>query len=158
VEFYGFAYKYGALVKDEIVTTSPAYMLVKLKHNVSIDVALPGLPPSVIGIEPELSTYNAGRRKKVTFTQFPVTLTYAIRDYKCQSQTFRYVVVDLKKPSGRSPTSSPYVQLSHAQTLNRLSILRPFSDDELKSKLPDELEMELKWQVQKAKEKEALYI
>ena len=74
VEFYGSADKYGALVKDEIVTTSPAYMLVKLKHDVVIDVALPGLPPSVIGIEPELSTYNASRGKKVTFTQFPVTL------------------------------------------------------------------------------------
>ena len=70
MEFYSFTDKYGALVKDEIVTTSPAYMLVKLKHDVGIDVALPGLPPSVIGIEPELSTYNAGRGKKLLSLSF----------------------------------------------------------------------------------------
>ena len=34
----------------------PAYMLVKLKHDVGVQVALPRLPPSVIGIEPALLT------------------------------------------------------------------------------------------------------
>ena len=133
-------------------------MLVKLKHDIGIEIALPGLPPSVIGIEPQLSTYNAGHGKKVSFTQFPVTLAYAITDYKCQGQTFEWVIVDLKKPSGRSPKSSPYVQLSRAQTRSRLSILRPFTIDELTSDLPNELVMELEWQALKAKETEALYI
>ena len=133
-------------------------MLVKLKHNIGIEIALLGLPPSVIGIEPQLSTYNAGHGKKVSFTQFPITLAYAITDYKCQGQTFEWVIVDLKKPCGRSPKSSPYVQLSRAQTRSRLSILRPFTIDKLTSDLPNELVMELEWQALKAKETEALYI
>ena len=88
VEFYGFADRDGALIHDEIIATPPAYMLVKLKHDVGVEIALPGLTPSVIGIEPVSLTYNAGRRKAVTYFQFPVTLAYAITDYKCQRQTF----------------------------------------------------------------------
>ena len=49
MEFYGFADEHGALIHDEIIATPPAYMLVKLNHDVGINVALPGLPPSVIG-------------------------------------------------------------------------------------------------------------
>ena len=88
-------------------------MLIKLKHDVGVQVAIPGLPPSVIGIEPISLTYNADHGKKITYIQFPATLTYAIMDYKCQGQTFEWVIVDLKKPNrGSSPTSSPYVQNS----------------------------------------------
>ena len=57
VEFYGFADSDGALIRDEIITTPPAYMLIKLKHDVGVEIALPGLPPSVVGIEPKLLTY-----------------------------------------------------------------------------------------------------
>jgi hypothetical protein len=35
----------------------PAYMLVKLKHDIGIDVHLPGLSPFVVGIEPSSTTY-----------------------------------------------------------------------------------------------------
>src|SRR5216110_2497750 len=98
-----------------------------------------------------------GRGKSVTFSQFPVSLAYVINDYKCQSQTFTSVIVDLKKPSGHAPAFSSYVQLSRAKTRARLSI-RPFIVDELKSDLPDELMAELEWQAQKAKKTEALYI
>lgn len=131
-------------------------MLVKLKHDVGIEIALPGLPPSVIGIEPALLTYNASHRKTFTYFQFPATLAYA--DYKCQGQTFTWVIVDLKKPSGRSPTSSPYVQLSRAKTGASLSILCPFDPTELRSDLSKHILAELEWQTQKAKETEALYI
>ena len=106
-------------------------MLLKLKHNVSVEIALPGLPPSVVSIKPELLTYNGLHRKTFTYIQFPVTIAYAITDYKCQGQTFTWVIVDLKKPSNPSPTSSPYVQLSQAKTLAHLSILRPFNPAEL---------------------------
>jgi hypothetical protein len=40
----------GALIRDEIIATPPAYMLIKLKHDVGVEIALPGLPPSVVGI------------------------------------------------------------------------------------------------------------
>ena len=160
VEFYGFADSDGALIRDEIIATPPTYMLVKLKHDVGVEIALPGLPPSVIGIEPMSLTYNkTGLGKAATYSQFPVTLAYAITDYKCQGQTYRWVIVDLKKPNGGySPTSSPYVQLSRAKTLASLSILRPFDPAELRSPLSKNLLAELEWQAQKAKETEILYI
>jgi hypothetical protein len=159
VEFHGFADSDGALIRDEIIATPPTYMLVKLKHDVGVEIALPGLPPSVVGIEPMSLTYKAGLGKAVTYSQFPVTLAYAITDYKCQGQTFRWVIVDLKKPNGGySPISSPYVQLSRAKTLASLSILRPFDPAELRSPLSKNLLAELQWQAQKAKETENLYI
>ena len=133
-------------------------MLIKLKHDVGVEIALPGLPPSVIGIEPALLTYNASHGKTFTYFQFPVTLAYAITDYKCQGQTFTWVIVDLKKPSDHSPASSPYVQLSRAKTRASLSILRPFDPAELRSDLSKHILAELEWQTQKAKETEALYI
>ena len=127
------------------------------KHDVGVDIALPGLPPSVVGIEPELLTYNGLHRKTFTYLQFPVTIAYAITDYKCQGQTFTWVIVNLKKPSNPSPASSPYVQLSQAKTRARLSILHPFNPAELQSDLSKHLLAELEWQNQKAKETEALY-
>ena len=68
--------------------TSSAYMLIKLNHDVDVEIALPGLPSSVIGIESISITYKAGLRKAVTCSQFLITLAYAITDYKCQRQTF----------------------------------------------------------------------
>ena len=132
-------------------------MLVKLNHDVGVPVNFPGLPPSVIGIQPTEGMRYTNRNKSVTFTQFPVSLAYAITDYKCQGQTFNWVIVDLKKPTGLCPSASPYVQLSRARARHRLSILRPFSTDELLSPLPEELQLELKWQEQRANETESLY-
>src|SRR5438046_7826894 len=104
-------------------------------------------------------TYNASLRKAMTYSQFPITLAYAITDYKCQGQMFRWVVVDLKKPNGGySPTSSPYVHLSRAKTLASLSILHPFHPAELRTPLSKDLMAELKWQAQKAKETENFYM
>ena len=133
-------------------------MLVKLKHDIGIDIALPGLPPSLIGIEPALLTYNGSHGKTITYFQFPITVAYAITNNKYQGQEFTWVIVDLKKPSGHSAASSPYVQPSRAKTLARLSILRPFDPAELQSDLSKYLLAELEWQTQKAKETEALYI
>jgi hypothetical protein len=48
VELYGFV---GAPIHDEVIATPPAYMLVKLKYDVGVEVALPGLPSSGIGID-----------------------------------------------------------------------------------------------------------
>ena len=159
VKFYGFVDRDGALIHDEIIVTLPAYMFFELKHDIGIEISLPGLPPSVIGIKPVSLTYNGGRGKTVTYFQFPITLAYAITDYKCQGQMFTWVIVDLKKPSGGySPTSSPYVELSHAKTHDHLSILHPFDPTELRSPLSKHLLVELEWQPQMAKETENLYM
>jgi len=96
--------------------------------------------------------HNKGHGRSVTLEQFPVTLAYAITDYKCQGKTFEYVVVDLKTPSGRGsswPTSA-YVQLSRATALDRLSIIRLFDAKDLCEPLPQELLDELRWQEEMA--------
>jgi len=134
-------------------------MLIKLKYDVGIEIALSGLPPSVIGIEPISITYKASLKKPVTYSQFLITLAYAITDYKCQGQKFRWVIVDLKKPDGGySPASSLYVQLSRTKTLAFLSILRPFDPAELRSPISKDLLTESEWQGQNAKETEELYM
>jgi len=126
-------------------------MLVKLLHDVGIDVSLPGLPPSVVPIEAIEFRYDGGQGKHVKLTQFLVTLAYAITDYKCQGQTFNWIIVDLKRPSsGNSPSDSPYVQLSRAKSLDHLSIMRPFHADELHAPIPIELLDELQWQEEMA--------
>lgn len=132
-------------------------MLIKLNHDVGVEISLPGLPPNVVGIEPTEDIKYRERNKSVSFTQFPISLAYAITDYKCQGQTFNWVIIDLKKPGGCSPSASPYVQLSRARTRQCLSILRPFSPDELLTPLPEELQLEIKWQEQKAIETQSLY-
>ena len=149
----------GTLIRDEFIATQPAYMLIKLKHDVGVEIDLPGLPRSIVGIVPMSLTYKAGLGKAVTYPQFPVTLAYTITDYKCQRQTSRWVVVDIKKLNGGySPTSSPYVQLSRPKTLASLSILCPFDAAELRTPLSKDLMAELEWQAQKAKETEDLYM
>ena len=159
VEFYGFADRDGALIRDEIIATPPAYMLVKLKHDVGVEISFPGLPPSLIGIEPVSLTYNAGHGKAVTYFQFPVTLAYAITDYKMSGSNVHMGRCRPQKAEWRLfPTSSPYVQLSRAKTRDRLSILRPFDPAELRSPLSKDLLAELEWQAQMAKETENLYM
>ena len=112
MEFYGFADEHGARIQDEIITTPSAYMLFKLNHDVGINVALPGLPASVIGIEPERLSYRVGE-KYIAFTQFPVTLAYA--DYKCQGQTYVYL-----GHRGHQETESPFsLILSICSTISR---------------------------------------
>jgi hypothetical protein len=112
----------------------------------NLDIALPGLPPSVIPIEAKPLKYRSGKRK-ATLYQFPVTVAYAITDYKCQSLTFDSVAVDLKRPlTGFSSAASAYVQLSRCRSLDRLSIIRPFDPSELTTKLSKELCDELEWE------------
>ena len=121
----------------------PDYMLMTCPN---LDIMLPGLPRSVLPIQAKTFTYRSGKRQ-ATFYQFPVTLAYAITDYKCQSLTFDQVVVDLKHPStGFVPAASAYVQLSRCRTIDWLSIIRPFDPSELTTKLSKELSDELKWE------------
>ena len=150
VEFYGFADTHLniQLADSENNTTGPpTYMLVKLLHEVDVNVSIPGLPASVVAIELAEFQHNTSKGKYVKLVQFPFTLAYAITDYKCQGLTFEWVIVDLKKPtSGFSTVSSPYVQLSRAKVLNQLSIMRPFDVEELRTPLSTALQGELQWQ------------
>ena len=100
VEFYGFAdtHLHVQLTGSENnITGPPTYMLVKLLHEVDVNVFIPGLPPSVVAIEPAEFRHSEREGKYVKLVQFPFTLAYAITDYKCQGLTFDWVIVDLKK-------------------------------------------------------------
>jgi hypothetical protein len=62
-------------------------------------------------------------------------------------KAFQYVVVDLKKPSGRGPSAptSGYVQLLQATALDWVSIMCRFDIGELTAPLLQELVDELDW-------------
>jgi hypothetical protein len=145
VEFNGFA---EAEPRDNILYRPPPYMLVKLLHDSDGQIRIPTLPTSVVPIKPVKFKHNYPGGRNAKLEQFPVTPAYAITDYKCQGKTFKYVIVDLKKPSGRGPSAptSAYVQLSRATALNRVSIMRPFDIAELTAPLPQQLVNELSWQ------------
>jgi len=126
VEFYGFADRDGALIRDEIIATPPAYMLVKLKHDVGVEISFPGLPPSLIGIEPVSLTYNAGHGKAVTYFQFPVTLAYAITDYKMSGSN---VHMGRCRPQKAEWRLFPYILAIHStiSCQNTRSFIHPSS-------------------------------
>jgi hypothetical protein len=83
-----------------------------------------------------------------TYLQFPVTLAYAITDYKCQGETYHDgLQTDLQKPlTGTTEAASLYVQLSRVRSLQLLSIMRDFDPAELRKPLSDDLIRELEWE------------
>jgi hypothetical protein len=97
-------------------------------------------------------TFSRGKRK-ATFNQFPITLAYAITDYKCQGETyFNGLLMDPHKPlTGSTEAASLYVQLSRVQSLQQLSIMRNFDPAELHTPLPENLINELEWEEQRDK-------
>jgi hypothetical protein len=147
VEFYGFSNSTDQSSTSGIIDL-PDYMLVRLQPKTDDEtIHLSGLPVNVVPIWPESFKYNAGHGKWARLKQFPVTLAYAITDFKCQSQTYEWLRVDIKRPHvGASSVMSPYVQLSRGQSLQRLSILRPFDADDLRAPISEELKAELRWE------------
>ena len=155
VQFYGFSDSVN-MSTDHRITAPPDYMLVKVDDD--LNISIPGLPPSVVPIAPVKFTYKVRPNKYVKLRQFPVTLAFAITDFKCQGQTFDWVICDIHRPrTGSAPSTSPYVQLSRARSLERVSIMRPFNADELSTPLPKELLEELKWEEDMAQRTRAVY-
>ena len=131
-------------------------MLVKVDEKLNISIA--GLPPSVVPIAPVQFTYRARPGKHVRLRQFPVTLAFTITDFKCQGQTLNRILCDLDRPRiGSAPSTSPYVQLSRAKSLQQVFIMRPFSADELSTPLPNDLLDELRWEEEMAQRTRAVY-
>ena len=105
-------------------------------------------------------TVRRNIKRSAKLRQFPVTLAYAITDYKCQGITIKtsQVIIDLARPStGKPPASSAYVQLSRVQSIQQLSILRPFDPAELRKPLHPKLLAELDWQKMRTQETISLY-
>jgi len=148
VNFVGFADSEGNQPSGQIIKP-PAYMLVKVpgKH-----FRLGHLPVGVFPLELSTLTFEVRKRRQLirqaTFRQFPVTLAYAITDYKSQGETYSNgLLTDLCKPlTGSTPAASLYVQLSRVQTIQQLSIMRDFDPEELRRPLPHDLIEELEWE------------
>ena len=147
VEFYGFSDSTNQYQTSAIIDL-PHYMLVRLLSRTDDQsIHLSGLPANVVPIWPESFKYNTGHGRWARLQQFPVTLAYAITDFKSQSQTYEWLRVDIKRPhTGAASVMSPYVQLSRGQSLQRLSILRPFDSNDLRAPISEELKAELKWE------------
>ena len=145
VEFYGLSDDANGEVAPRIIDL-PSYILVRLRSNSQI-IQISGLPVNVVPLWPESFRYDAGHGRWAKLRQFPVTLAYAITDFKSQGQTYEWLRVDIKRPHmGTASIMSPYVQLSRGQSLQRLSILRPFNPDDLRVPIPKELMEKLKWE------------
>jgi hypothetical protein len=143
VNFVGFADSEGQII------TPPAYMLVKVPGK---EFRLGHFPVGVFPLELSTLTFEVWKRRQLirqaTFRQFPVTLAYAITDYKSQGETYSNgLLTDLCKPlTGSTQAASLYVQLSRVQTIQQLSIMRDFDPEELRKPLPHDLIEELEWE------------
>ena len=61
--------------------------------------------------------------------QFPLLPAYAITDYVAQGKSLDKVIVDIRRPPGKTSSASIYVALSRVKSLNGLLILRPWDSD-----------------------------
>ena len=119
---------------------SPLYMLLAFQRTRIRP--LPGLPPSVIPIEPISKSFMAWvteddgqRRRSCSRRQFPITAAYAFTDYRAQGQTMSPVIVDLTSPPGRRLSLfNDYVSLSRSSGRENIRVLRPFDTAVLKQR------------------------
>src|SRR5436305_6153256 len=87
IEFYDFAdiYLNVQLAESENnIINSLTYILVKLLHEIDVNVFISEPFTSIILIESVEFRHNERNDKYIKFLQFSFTLIYAITDYKCQ--------------------------------------------------------------------------
>lgn len=117
----------------------PAYILVKLDRTKAPRLA--GLPEGVVPIKPmtkDMTISVNGRPVRVSRTSLPMTLAYALTDYRAQGQTLKYVIVDIAwPPSGGLTPFNVYVALSRSSGADTIRLLRDF-DPTLFTKHPSE--------------------
>jgi hypothetical protein len=108
VYFSGFADSAEKEPKGQVLSQPPAFMLIKVPGKTfKIGQFSPGVFPL-----PTSSLTFRRRKRKATFNQFPVTLAYAITDYKCQGETYYDgLLTDL-------PSHSPDLRRRHRCTFN----------------------------------------
>jgi hypothetical protein len=133
------------ITESPINVFSPSnFILIKVDRT---DITIPEFPPSIVPIILIDFTYSPSHERNIKLRQFPVTLVFAIINYKCQGKIYNSVVLNLAK-SRMSNSSSVffYIQLSRARSLNNIILLCPFDVAELCTSLSDELIAELDWQ------------
>lgn len=106
-------------------------------------------PPGLVPIVPVERTFRAEiyagtlQRMTVTRQQLPITLSYAITDYKAQGRSLHHAFLDLKAPPRKRDANSFYVMLSRLTSLEGLRLLRDFDPTKLMVPLPLPLAAEL---------------
>ena len=70
-------------------------------------------------------------RETASFTQFPVTLAWAITVHKAQGATYQSVGVDLDR--GMFAEGQTYVALSRCVDMNRLYLTRPVAEGDIRT-------------------------
>ena len=70
-------------------------------------------------------------RKTASFTQFPVTLAWAITVHKAQGATYQSVGIDLDR--GMFAEGQTYVALSRCVDMNRLYLTRPVAEADIRT-------------------------
>jgi len=108
----------------------PAMLL--FKPDKKTKLVFPGLPPGVIPLTPSLAPFTVlgrtGKRFKVSRYQYTMTAGYAFTDYKSQSQTIEYVIIDIgRPPTGSLSPFSVYVALSRSRGRETIRLLRDFN-------------------------------
>jgi hypothetical protein len=95
VTFYGFADLEGNRQTGRM--SGPTYMLVRVPEN---KIKIGDFPVGVVPLERSKFKFRIPNTSiGATYLQFPVTLAYAITDYKCQGETYHdRVLTDLQKP------------------------------------------------------------
>ena len=114
----------------------PLYILVKMVRTRAS--RLPGLENNMIPIQPastsisiSLRTASSGESVKRTVQrrQFPMTVGYALTDYRAQGQTIPYVIIDIARPpSGKLDLFDLDVALSRSRGRHSVRLLRDFDD------------------------------
>lgn len=112
-----------------------------LQREKDLKIPFPTLPANVYPVFPERSTValSAG---SISRLQIPITLGFALTDYKVQGATFTSAVVDLKRQTKSSASGqhkrfcSTYVQLSRLRSFDGLGLLQPIDMSDINNQ-PD---------------------
>lgn len=127
---------FGTVVHIYYTDSKPSCVLVKFEKGTNFRYN--GLPDNHLPFFLEKHNTHAtglkrkeGRRQNVTVhrIQFGLQQSYAISDYKSQSQTFPKVMIDVQPKPGFVKSESIYVMLSRNKNFDNLHIIRDFNSE-----------------------------
>ena len=140
----------GTLVPNEdgaIMLSYPPSMLL-FRPDKPTKLTFGGLPPGIIPLTPSIANFmvtgRMGKKYKLKGHQYAMTPGYAYTDYKLQSQTIKYVIIDIGKPPTRSLLLfSIYVALSRSRGRDTIRLLRNFDTSLFQNHPSENLRLEM---------------